>query len=68
MIVVRVPAPAITGNAMGTTVPARASFSCLNISCPKTISSPNKNMTMEPPMAKELMVTPNSFKNGSPQV
>ena len=67
MIVVRVPLPAIIGKAIGTTVPECASLSPLKISCPKTISKPSKNITIEPPTAKDLMSNPNIFKKGFPR-
>ena len=59
MIEVMQPAPAIMGNASGTT---EATFglpvSCLNIRTPNTISSAKKKRTNEPATAKEFTSMP----------
>ncbi len=66
IMVVNVPEPAIKGNAIGTTVAARTSFSLLKSSKPKTISKPKIKITIEPPTANDPTSSPNKFKNGSP--
>ncbi len=66
MIVVNVPEPAIKGNAIGTTVTARTSFSLLKSSKPKTISKPKIKITIDPPTANDLTSSPDKFKKCSP--
>src|SRR5688572_6561256 len=67
MIVVSVPEPAISGNAIGTNVPDRGSGSDLKNSTPSTISSPRINITIDPPTANELISNPNIFSNSWPR-
>ena len=67
MTVVKVPEPAINGNAIGTIEPAFALLSPLKNSMPNTISSPSINNTIEPAMANELISSPINCKNRSPR-
>ena len=64
--VVRVPAPAIIGNAIGT-IDAVSGSSPWNIVTPRTISSAIKKITIAPATAKELMSIPMRFKISSPK-
>jgi len=66
MIVVRVPEPAINGNAMGTTLPLLGLLSDLKNSWPSTISRPMINITILPATAKDCTSRPNRFKNCFP--
>jgi len=67
MIVVKVPDPAISGNAIGTTLPVLLSASVLlKNSIPSIISSPITKITIEPATAKECTSTLISFRKGSP--
>ena len=68
-IVVRVPAPAIRGNAMGTieALVVEASGSGLKSSIPKIISAPMAKMIKAPAMAKSSTPIPNNFKIDSPK-
>lgn len=66
MIVVSVPEPAMSGNAIGTILPALVSDSALKNSSPSTISSPIKNITIEPAIANDLMSKPRKLRKVSP--
>ena len=59
------PAPAINGNAKGT-IPNDPEDSYLKNSCPSTSSSPRKNSTNDPAIAKEDKSTPKMLNNGLP--
>jgi len=63
--VVKEPAPAISGKAMGT-MEAPEGESCLNSSMPNIISNAIITNTNEPAMANEEMSTPNKPKRASP--
>ena len=58
-IVVSVPAPAISGKAIGTIELLVLSGSSRNICTPKIISNPRRKITIDPATAKELTSTPN---------
>ena len=62
---VKVPAPAIIGNAKGT-IEAVSGSSSLYRLMPKTISMAKKKIMKEPATAKELVSIPMSFKISSP--
>ena len=66
MMVVSVPDPAISGKAIGTTLPLFALPSCLKKSIPKTISSPMIKITILPATAKDCTSKPSIFKNSCP--
>ena len=65
--VVKVPDPAIKGNAIGTIEPALALLSPLKNSMPNTISRPRINNTIEPAIANELMSSPINRRKRSPK-
>ena len=65
-MVVSVPLPAISGKAIGTTLPVLSLFSALKKSRPSTISSPIINITMLPATAKDFTSNPSRFKNCFP--
>ncbi len=66
-MVVSVPAPAISGKAMGTIEAlAVASGSGLNSSIPKIISAPKANMIKAPAIAKSSTPIPNKVKMDFP--
>ena len=67
MIVVIVPAPAISGNAMGTSVPEFDLGSSLNRVIPKIISIPKRNKMIEPATAKDSTSTPKRLRMASPE-
>jgi hypothetical protein len=66
-MVVSVPAPAISGNAIGTIEPELEPSVSLKRVIPKTISIPKKNKIKEPATANELTSTPNSPSTLSPK-
>ena len=66
MMVVKVPEPAISGKAIGTTLPLFAFLSGLKNSNPKTISNPKIKITMLPATANDLTSKPNNLKNSFP--
>ncbi len=66
MMVVSVPEPAISGNAIGTMLPLFGLLSCLKKSTPKIISKPMIKITKLPATANDCTSTPSSFKNPSP--
>ncbi len=63
--VVNDPAPAISGNAIGT-MEAPEGESCLKISTPKIISNAIMKRTIEPAIANEDISTPNKPNRASP--
>ena len=63
MIVVSVPEPAISGKAIGTTLPLLGFFSSLKNSTPKIISRPMINITRLPATAKDCTSNPNKLRN-----
>ncbi len=65
-MVVKDPAPAIRGKAIGTML-APAGESCLNMLMPKIISNAITTSTKEPAIANDEMSTPNNPNNGSPK-
>lgn len=68
MMVVKVPAPASRGKAIGTILPEAASpGSSLNNLIPKIISIPIKSITIEPAKAKEEISMPNNFNMLAPK-
>jgi hypothetical protein len=66
-MVVSVPDPAISGKAMGTTLPLLGLPSDLKNSWPSTISNPMINITMLPATAKDCTSNPNKSKNCLPK-
>ena len=66
MIVVSVPEPAISGKAIGTTLPLLGLLSGLKNSTPRIISSPRMKMTMLPATANDWTSRPIRFRKGLP--
>ena len=67
IIVVRVPAPAIKGNAMGTTEADLVwRWSCLKKLRPNIISMAMIKMMIEPATAKDALFTPKNLRMDSP--
>lgn len=66
-VVVRVPAPAINGNTIGTMVECPLGPSFLNISILKVISMARAIRITPPAIAKDAISTPKSFNSPSPK-